>query len=898
MDKIPKARDEAADSPLDRSARSKLTKPLRTALDKAKSIHCVRIAGKGILYLKTNGIASMIEKAGLYLKGRRRVVLAKALTFAGFREMAGQLRRMEKARHGVKCYRPEVLEGYDTARGKKVLLVSHELTLTGAPMAIRYFALCLKELGYCPAIISPSDGKLAAISAEEGVPVIVYPALFRGESARGFAERFSLVVANTIVSLPVILAMNGLEIPILWWIHEAHASYLPELVARMPRILPSNVYVYAVGPRAKGVLEEYRPDYAVRELLYHIPDFSGELRNPPHCLPAAAEGKMLFAGVGALEHRKGYHILTEAILRLTPEERERCFFLFVGKRCNPPSYKAIKSLCDSFPENAAYIDELPPGELKDVYARMDCLICPSLDDPMPIVVTEALILSKPVICSEHTGSASLLRETGGAVYENDDPDALAACIRDYLNDPEKARAAGRAGRAIYDRYFSYAVYKESVRAAFAQLMREDGDEGGRNGEGPAPDGADESERQATVSVVIPTYNPGPRFETLLAGLRAQTGVPGVEIVAVDSGSTDQTIELCRRYGVRCIAIDHERFSHSYARNLGASRARGSILLFMTQDALPSGEDWLSRMIQPILCGEAGAVSCRELCPEGTDLYYKAGAFHHARYLGIADGDRLNAIGKDRRNESMDVIRPLASLNDVACAIDRKVFMRFQYRFDYAEDLDLGVRLLRSGFAIKLLGSVSVIHGHNRQAGYYLKRGYVEARSLGYIFEGWRAPHEDAGRVCRKLLYGARAIESAAVKTLEETSGACEGKAFLDRLSGHLAKAASPCREERAFPQAFVEGDETLRRCLSAAAPLEGAPFSGDGELLDHVQYYLENVMRPYLRSEGAQTLTPDLQRSVCECLKKQFALASGSALARIAEGEGLYADIQELTRGV
>ena len=210
---------------------------------------------------------------------------------------------------------------------------------------------------------------------------------------------------------------------------------------------------------------------------------------------------------------------------------------------------------------------------------------------------------------------------------------------------------------------------------------------------PSCDGQD-LDNTCNVSVVVPTYNGGSQLETLFQTLKQQKKCGNVEIVIVDSGSTDGTIQLCNRYGVTMIQIPNEHFSHSTARNLGAEAARGQFLVFMTQDALPSSEEWLAEMIAPILEGEADAVSCGEECPVDTDLYYKVANYGHASFVGMLHND---VLGSKEKCKDKQTLRKFASLSDVACAIKRSTFLRFRHRYDFAEDLDLGIRLLSCGY---------------------------------------------------------------------------------------------------------------------------------------------------------------------------------------------------------
>jgi len=76
-----------------------------------------------------------------------------------------------------------------------------------------------------------------------------------------------------------------------------------------------------------------------------------------------------------------------------------------------------------------------------------------------------------------------------------------------------------------------------------------------------------------ASVIIPTLNAGSGFEELLKSLSKQETSFGYEILVVDSGSTDGTAELARRYGASVHQIRKTDFEHGMTRNLGISLQR-------------------------------------------------------------------------------------------------------------------------------------------------------------------------------------------------------------------------------------------------------------------------------------------------------------------------------------
>lgn len=241
-----------------------------------------------------------------------------------------------------------------------------------------------------------------------------------------------------------------------------------------------------------------------------------------------------------------------------------------------------------------------------------------------------------------------------------------------------------------------------------------------------------------VSVVIPTLNAGTEFGWLLRKLRAQRGLREVQIVIVDSGSRDGTVAMARDAGAKVVEILPSEFTHSHSRNVGADAADGDYLLFMVQDAFPIGEYWLHGMLRFLRDPKherLAAVSCSEASRSDSDLMYDAMIDTHYRFLGCLEQDR---VGRHRGNDHMS-LRSQGQLSDVSCLIGRELFGRYRYRGDYAEDLDLGIRLIKDGWQVAMLASVKVVHSHNRPAYYYLKRSFVDVQFLVGLFDDFTYP---------------------------------------------------------------------------------------------------------------------------------------------------------------
>jgi rhamnosyltransferase len=106
-------------------------------------------------------------------------------------------------------------------------------------------------------------------------------------------------------------------------------------------------------------------------------------------------------------------------------------------------------------------------------------------------------------------------------------------------------------------------------------------------------------RQPGVSVVIPTLNGQPYFERLLAALKNQSFNGPVEIVVVDSGSTDGTLKTAADGGAAIFSVEKDSFNHGDTRNFGIYNTRAPCVVLLSQDAEPVGDRWLETMVRPL-----------------------------------------------------------------------------------------------------------------------------------------------------------------------------------------------------------------------------------------------------------------------------------------------------------
>ena len=116
-----------------------------------------------------------------------------------------------------------------------------------------------------------------------------------------------------------------------------------------------------------------------------------------------------------------------------------------------------------------------------------------------------------------------------------------------------------------------------------------------------------------ISVIIPTLNAEHEIDGLLIALEHQSIQP-VDILIVDSASEDKTIELVRQHKrVRLLKIDRQDFNHGTTRDMALRESRGDFVCFLTQDAVPVSDDYLERLVAPMVDdSDIALVSGRQL----------------------------------------------------------------------------------------------------------------------------------------------------------------------------------------------------------------------------------------------------------------------------------------------
>ena len=281
-----------------------------------------------------------------------------------------------------------------------------------------------------------------------------------------------------------------------------------------------------------------------------------------------------------------------------------------------------------------------------------------------------------------------------------------------------------------------------------------------------------------VSILIPVLNGGEDLTSCLTAIAGQRYDGEIEVVIVDSGSSDGSVERARSMGTRVLEIPAREFDHGATRNLLAGEALGEILAFISQDARPVAADWLSRLTARLRADEsiAGAYGRQVARPDAVpperyflDFLYGA----ESRLQQIASAAEL----------SMET----TLFSNANSAIRRSWWQRHPFADDLimSEDQDWARRVLLAGGRLAYEGDATVCHSHPYTIAAAFRRFFDSGVSSerSYLSEGAsnEALRSNAIRYARGELSwlarsgNARWIPYACVYELSKFAGLALGK---------------------------------------------------------------------------------------------------------------------------
>lgn len=220
-----------------------------------------------------------------------------------------------------------------------------------------------------------------------------------------------------------------------------------------------------------------------------------------------------------------------------------------------------------------------------------------------------------------------------------------------------------------------------------------------------------------VSLVIRTYNEERHIGRLIDGIEHQKLPEGVsvEIIVVDSGSTDSTVSIASHMGAKIVPIKKEDFTFGRALNIGCDAATGDILVLASAHVYPVYSDWIEKMVLPFSDPNVASVYGRQIGNQVTKY-------------------SEHQVFKKWFPEESNYEQDTPFCNNANCAIRKTLWEDLHYDEDVTglEDLDWAKKIIKKGYHLAYEAEAVIVHVHEETPQKVRNRYMREAIALKSI----------------------------------------------------------------------------------------------------------------------------------------------------------------------
>lgn len=200
------------------------------------------------------------------------------------------------------------------------------------------------------------------------------------------------------------------------------------------------------------------------------------------------------------------------------------------------------------------------------------------------------------------------------------------------------------------------------------------------------------------------------MEQLFEKLLVQTLFPQSEIIVIDSGSTDKSLDIVKRYPVKLIQIPSHEFNHGETRNLGVREARGKYVVMTVQDAVPASELWLQHLISGFVDEKVAGVCGTQVVPHEPDknpvLWFRPVSEPQKKFYRYDNPDEFLKLTPLEQREKI-------AWDNVTAAYRRDLLIKFPFpKIDFAEDIFWAKEILLQGYTLANIDEARVFHYHH------------------------------------------------------------------------------------------------------------------------------------------------------------------------------------------
>ncbi len=225
-----------------------------------------------------------------------------------------------------------------------------------------------------------------------------------------------------------------------------------------------------------------------------------------------------------------------------------------------------------------------------------------------------------------------------------------------------------------------------------------------------------------VDIICPLYQAEQYIENLHQSLLKQKNIKINQIQYILTESNDKTEEILKKNKLNYRTVSKNEFSHSIVREKAVFQSKADIICFITQDIIIKREDWLEKLISPIVNGEAEATYSRQISQFNNIEKYTR-EYNYPEKSSIKSKKDIQKLGLKA-----------FFFSDASSAIKKDIFIKLKgydsKNLPISEDMYFAYKLIINGYKIKYCADSIVYHSHN----FSLKEIYDRYKLTGKFFK--------------------------------------------------------------------------------------------------------------------------------------------------------------------
>jgi rhamnosyltransferase len=214
-----------------------------------------------------------------------------------------------------------------------------------------------------------------------------------------------------------------------------------------------------------------------------------------------------------------------------------------------------------------------------------------------------------------------------------------------------------------------------------------------------------------TSIIIRTKNEAVFIKRELESVFSQQ-YRDFEVIIIDSGSKDRTLDIAKTFPVTIQSIRPEEFSYGHALNVGARFSRGEYVVCLSAHALPANPNWLGNIVHPLATPRVAGVYGKQRPYPGCNLF--------------SEELTLKAFGDQPKIQTKEPI-----FSNANSAINKRILSAhpFNETVDCSEDCLWAKEVQQKGYCIAYAPSACVYHSHNDSIKRIMRSSYLNTKTL-------------------------------------------------------------------------------------------------------------------------------------------------------------------------